>query len=384
MRVVLWNGEEITTAPGQPTACVRIRDRWTVLRLLAGTDLAFGDAYSEGRIEVEGDLLPFLEAVFRMQASAAPHGFRGSWLPRWLARPRVNSITDSRSHIHHHYDLGNDFYRLWLDDQLVYTCAYFPDPALSLEAAQLAKMDHVCRKLQLRPGQTVIEAGCGWGALARHMARHYGVTVRAFNLSHEQVEYARVRAKAEGLDRQVQFVEDDYRNISGDCDAFVSVGMLEHVGVRHYRDLGGIIHRCLKPTGRGLIHTIGRNRPCPTNVWLEKRIFPGAYMPTLREIMVIFEPWDFSVLDVENLRLHYARTLAHWLARFDEAAGRVREMFDERLVRAWRLYLASSLAGFTTGWVQLFQVVFAHSANNDIPWTRGHVYEPPLGSRSTC
>ena len=130
----------------------------------------------------------------------------------------------------------------------------------------------------------------------------------------------------------MQFVEDDYRNISGKCDAFVSVGMLEHVGVRHYRDLGGVIHRCLKPAGRGLIHTIGRNAPCPTSAWLERRIFPGAYMPGLREIMGVFEPWDFSVLDVENLRLHYASTLAHWLARFDAAAGRVREMFDERFV----------------------------------------------------
>ena len=126
--MVLWNGEEFTTSPERPIACVRIRERWTVLRLLAGTDLAFGDAYSEGRIEVEGDLVQFLEAVFRTQASAAPHGFRGSWRPRWLARPRVNSLTGSRGNIHHHYDVGNDFYRLWLDDQLVYTCAYFPTP----------------------------------------------------------------------------------------------------------------------------------------------------------------------------------------------------------------------------------------------------------------
>lgn len=384
LRVVLGNGEEITTLPGQPIACVRIRDRWTVLQLLAGNDLAFGDAYSDGRIEVEGDLVQFLVAVFRKQASAGPHGNRGSWLPPWLAWPRVNSLTGSRGNVSHHYDVGNDFYRLWLDDQLVYTCAYFPDPALTLEAAQTAKMDHVCRKLQLRPGQTVIEAGCGWGALARHMARHYGVTVRAFNLSHEQVEYARARAKAEGLDRQVQFVEDDYRNISGECDAFVSVGMLEHVGVSYYRDLGGVIHRCLKPNGLGLIHSIGRNWLFPTSAWIERRIFPGAYIPILREIMGIFEPWNFSVLDVENLRLHYARTLAHWLARFDQAVGRVRDMFDDRFVRSWRLYLASSLAAFSTGWNQLFQILFAHAANNDIPWTRGHVYEQPSGSRSAC
>jgi cyclopropane-fatty-acyl-phospholipid synthase len=373
LRVVLWDGEEIAPA-GRPVACVRLRDRRTLLQLLANPDLGFGDAYGEGRIEVEGDLVAFLEAIFRPKPEAPPAGFLRRWLFGWLTGPAANSLAGSRANIHRHYDLGNDFYRLWLDDQLVYTCAYFPTPALSLEEAQVAKMDHVCRKLQLRPGQTVIEAGCGWGALARHMARHYGVSVTAYNISREQVAYARQRARAEGLDHRVQYVEDDYRNISGRCDAFVSVGMLEHVGVDHYRDLGAVIRRCLKPSGRGLIHSIGRNNPSPTNPWLERRIFPGAYMPSLSEIMGVFEPWDLSVLDVENLRLHYARTLEHWLHRFDGVTDRVEAMFGGRFVRAWRLYLASSLAGFTSGCIQLFQVVFAHAGNNEIPCTRAHVY----------
>jgi cyclopropane-fatty-acyl-phospholipid synthase len=283
---------------------------------------------------------------------------------------RANSLSGSRSNIHHHYDLSNDFYRLWLDEQMVYTCAYFPTPSTTLEQAQVAKMDHVCRKVRLRPGQLVIEAGCGWGALARHMARHYGVTVRAFNISHEQVVYARERARAEGLHHQVEFVEDDYRAITGTCDAFVSVGMLEHIGPEHYGELSGVIHRCLGPTSLGLIHSIGRNRPRPTNAWLEQRIFPGAYLPSLGEIMAVFEPSAFSVLDVENLRLHYAETLRHWLRRFDQVADRVAEQFSPQFVRTWRLYLASSMAAFTSGFMQLFQVVFAPCRNNDIPWTR--------------
>jgi len=373
LQVVLWNGEEITNSSEPPVARVRIGDRRTFLKLLFNTELEFGDAYSEGRIEVLGDLVSFMETVYRAESPTAPKGFLTRLLGRRLHRPRRNSLTGSRRNIHHHYDLSNDFYRLWLDEQMVYTCAYFTTPSATLEEAQVAKMDHVCRKLRLRPGQTVIEAGCGWGALARHMARNYGVTVRAFNISHEQIAYARERAKAEGVDRRVEFIEDDYRAIAGACDAFVSVGMLEHIGRDNYGELGRVIHRSLKPSGVGLIHSIGRNRPSPTNAWLEQRVFPGAYMPSLGEIMSVFEPTALSVLDVENLRPHYALTLWHWLRRFDQVADRVAEQFDTRFVRMWRLYLASSMASFTTGFMQLFQIVFAPCRNNDIPWTRDHL-----------
>jgi cyclopropane-fatty-acyl-phospholipid synthase len=237
-------------------------------------------------------------------------------------------------------------------------------------------MDYVCRKLDLKPGETVVEAGCGWGSLALHMARHYEVSVRAFNISREQVRYARQRAEDEGLADRVEFVEEDYRNIDERCDAFVSVGMLEHVGLRNYATLGAVIDRCLAPgRGRGLLHFIGRNRLRPLNAWIRKRIFPGAYPPTLRQVMEeILEPWSLSVLDVENLRLHYARTLRHWLHRFEGAADEVRQMFDEPFVRAWRLYLAGSEAAFATGWLQLFQVTFARPDKDDVPWTRADLY----------
>jgi cyclopropane-fatty-acyl-phospholipid synthase len=376
VRIVLWNGDEFATAPGKPIACVRIRDRGTFLQLILNLDMAFGDAYTDGRIEIEGDIITMLEMAFR--APPTPKLLR--WVRRSMATlvapPRRNSPERARDNIWHHYDIGNDFYRLWLDEQLVYTCAYFPKPSATLEEAQIAKMEHVCRKLWLRPGETVVEAGCGWGSLARHMAKHYDVHVKAYNLSREQIAFARELAKAEGLADRVEYVEADYRTISGQYDVFVSVGMLEHVGRPNYRNLGGLIRRCLKPTGRGLIHSIGRNQPHATNPWLEKRIFPGAYMPSLGEIMRVFEPWDFSVLDVENLRQHYAKTLDHWLRRFERASDKVRTMFDERFVRTWRLYLATSEAGFRSGHYQLFQVVFAPGHSNVIPWTRAGVYEP--------
>jgi cyclopropane-fatty-acyl-phospholipid synthase len=172
----------------------------------------------------------------------------------------------------------------------------------------------------------------------------------------------------------VEFIEDDYRNIRGTFDAFISVGMLEHVGADHYLELGRVIDRSLTEGGRGLLHFIGRNRSLPLNSWIRKRIFPGAYPPTIREAMEIFEPWGFSVLDIENIRLHYARTLESWLERYESSKARIQEMFDPHFVRAWRIYLAGSLAAFRTGWLQLFQVVFTRQQNNVIPWTREHLY----------
>ena len=259
---------------------------------------------------------------------------------------------------------------------MLYTCAYFPFPAASLETAQLAKMELVCRKLRLQPGQTVVEAGCGWGGLARYMAKTCGVKVRAYNISREQIAYARQRAQDEGLAGQVEYIEDDYRNISGRYDAFVAVGMLEHVGPDHYRELGRVIDRSLTTDGLGLIHSIGQNRAAPLSPWFLQRIFPGSYPPTLREMMTIFEPWNFSVLDVENLRLHYAKTCEHWLSRFEESREEVREMFDDTFVRAWRLYLSGCIANFRLGDLQLYQVVFARPGNNRIPLTRSHLTVP--------
>jgi cyclopropane-fatty-acyl-phospholipid synthase len=188
------------------------------------------------------------------------------------------------------------------------------------------------------------------------------------------VAFARERAAQEGLSDRVEYVLDDYRNIQGKYDVFVSVGMLEHVGPENYRELGAVVKRCLKHDGRGLIHSIGIGTRVPLNEWLQRRIFPGAYVPTLREMMEIFEPHSFSVQDVENLRLHYALTLRAWHDRFDRHVDRIRSMYDENFVRAWRLYLVGSWAAFRVGGLQLFQVVFTHGENNALPWTREHLY----------
>jgi len=379
VRLALRNSDGVSPKNALPVANIVIQDRKTLLRLLLDPEAEFGDAYSKGRILLEGDLVSALEILYRSMSEVGHRSWYVKLVSKGMEYVQRNSLCGSRRNIHGHYDLNTDFYRLWLDPQLIYTCAYYPSPDATLEQAQVAKLDYVCRKVRLQPGERVVEAGCGWGALALHMARAFGVTVRAFNISHEQILVARRRARELGLSHQVEFIEDDYRNISGEFDAFVSVGMLEHVGREHYRELGSIIHRSLAKTGRGLLHFIGRNYPHPFSTWTRKRIFPGAYAPTLGEAMQVFEPWDFSVLDVENLRPHYARTLEHWLVRFENSEEQISKMFSPEFMKAWRLYLAGAVAGFHVGALQLFQIVFARTTCQQIPWIRAHLYTKEQG-----
>lgn len=368
----LWDGSAPYTHPN-PCGSIIFNDRKALWRVIAQPEMGLGDGFSVGRIEVDGDLMEILTRCYSAVEENSTTAFKRGFLGK-LPEADLNTLTGSRKHIAHHYDLGNEFYRLWLDQQMVYTCAYYEDPSATLEQAQIAKMDHVARKLRLREGMQVIEAGCGWGSLALHMARHYGVKVRAFNISREQLAFARERAEQEQLTNQVEFVEDDYRNIQGECDAFVSVGMLEHVGLDNFKALGDVIQRTLAPHGLALVHSVGRNRPTPVNAWLEKRIFPGSYPPSLSEMMNIFEPANLSVLDVENLRMHYAATLTEWLRRFDSSLDTIRRTHDEYFIRAWRLYLAGCAAAFKSGSIQLFQVLVAPPRNNGLALTRQHIY----------
>lgn len=376
VELVLWDGSRINAAEHGPTGIrLHLRDPGAVYRLALDPLYQFGELYSCGRIQVEGNLVTLIETI------NTARGDRTGWSSRLLSRvhaPRSNLLGQSPANIHHHYDLGNEFYEQWLDRRMLYTCAYFPSPPLTLEDAQVAKMDHICRKLRLQPGECVIEAGCGWGALALHMAREYGVRVYAYNLSREQIAYARNRARDEGLDDRVKFVEADYRVIRGQYDVFVSVGMLEHVGPHHFQEFSALIDRCVGANGRGLIHAIGSNHASPLNPWIERRIFPGAYPPPLSEMVRILEPVGMSVLDVENLRLHYARTLEHWLSRYESAREYVETNFGAEFFRAWRLYLAGSLAAFRSGRLQLFQVLFQRQRSNQQPWTRAALYRDEL------
>lgn len=374
VRLELWDGSSPYASRDSPVGDLVAHDRRTLLGLAVNPELWFGEAYMAGRLEIRGPVEPVVEALSRLPMA------RSSWRARMARAFAVpNSLSTARRNVHHHYDLGNAFYQLWLDRELVYTCAYFAKPQVSLEEAQRAKLDLVCRKLRLRAGDTVVEAGCGWGALALHMARHYGVHVKAFNISGEQLTYARERAMREGLADRVEFIDDDYRNVHGRFDVFVSVGMLEHVGLHHFRSLADVLRRSLRrDSGRGLLHFIGRDSPRPLNAWVRRRIFPGGYPPTLAEVTTrILLPAGMSVIDIENLRLHYARTLAHWSSRFETARDQVRAAYGAEFQRAWELYLAGSQAAFATGWMQLFQVVFTPRESDPPSWTRADLYGDP-------
>jgi cyclopropane-fatty-acyl-phospholipid synthase len=370
VRLELWDGSVMYDGARAPIGALVVDDPRTLRGLVFDPHMEFGEAYMAGRLRVRGGLEAVVEAISRQSLSP-------TWRDRLaLLMPAANSVPKSRRNVHHHYDLGNDFYQGWLDEQMLYTCAYFEHPDVSLEEAQRAKMDLVCRKVRLQPGDTVVEAGCGWGALALHMARAYGARVQAFNLSHEQIKFARERAAREGLAGQVEFIEDDYRNVKGECDAFVSVGMLEHVGLKHYESLARVLRRVLRrENGRGLLHFIGRDVRRPLNAWIRRRIFPGAYVPTLAEVTTrIMIPARMSVLDVENLRLHYARTLRHWSDRFAAMEDQVRARYGEEFRRAWELYLAGSEAAFAVSSLQLFQVVFSPAETAPPYWTRREIY----------
>ena len=372
VRLELWDGSSPYNDSSPPLGTLVIHDRRTLVGLAAYPDLYFGESYMAGRLDVRGPLEPVIEALTRLGRP------RVTWRDR-LALTFPNTLSASRRNVHSHYDLGNDFYQLWLDHDLVYTCAYYANEQMSLDEAQIAKLDLVCRKLRLRPGERVVETGCGWGALALHMARHYGVHVCAFNISPEQLSFARERAAREGLADRVEFIDDDYRNVTGQYDAFVSVGMLEHVGRHHLKTVSSVLRRTIRPDGgRGLLHFIGRDVRCPLNAWIRRRIFPGGYTPTVAEVAThTLGPAGMSIIDIENLRQHYARTLAHWGERFALVKDRVRQAYGDEFQRAWELYLAGSQAAFATGWMQLFQILFVPCGSAPPSWTRSDPYGAP-------
>ncbi|RMF20481.1 MAG: class I SAM-dependent methyltransferase, partial [Deltaproteobacteria bacterium] len=354
--MTLWSGETVGCAEQDAIASIRVRSRSALCKLLVDPDLQFGRCYVRGDLEVDGPLADLLAAAYSGASSHTSWRLRLSQLLGLYHR--AIGAERARRNARYHYEVGEEFYRLWLDPTLTYSCAYFPSEDTTLEQAQIAKLDLVCRKLGLEAGQHVIEAGSGWGSLALYMAENYGVRVTAYNTASAQVAYARRLAAERGLSDRVTFVGADYREIRGRCDRFVAVGMLEHVGRKHYRLLGEIIARSLEPHGRGLLHTIGRGRPRPMNPWIREAIFPGGHAPSVSEIMAVLEPNDLTVCDLENLRPHYARTLECWLERFEAVAEQVEKRYGSEFTRMWRLYLAGAIASFRTGWLDLYQVVF--------------------------
>jgi cyclopropane-fatty-acyl-phospholipid synthase len=370
VRIVLPDGTAVQTADGEARFTLRIRTWRALAAMAADPETGFAEQYAAGAAEVEGALEEFCDTIYSHWPRSGSSGAAARLLAWHLDWTQRRSQRAAKKNIRRHYDLGNEFYRMWLDEEMLYTCAFFPSEEATLEEAQVAKMERVARKLGLEAGERVVDAGCGWGAFALYLARVHGCRVRAFNISEEQIAWARRRCRELGLEGRVEFVLDDYRNITGTYDAFASIGMLEHVGKEHYRDLGEVIRRTIGEKGRGLLHFIGRSRPAPLSAWIRKRIFPGAYAPALSEMLPLLEAGGYHVADIENLRSHYARTLRCWRERFEAAEPQARAMYGEEFARAWKLYLAGSEASFRSGSLELYQVLFAGPRCGKKLWTR--------------
>ncbi|RJQ82326.1 class I SAM-dependent methyltransferase [Pseudonocardiaceae bacterium YIM PH 21723] len=372
LTIIFWDGDERTFGPDEPYFTLRIKDPSVVRSLLTNVSLTLGEAYADGRIDIEGPLTGLVRLKQENQ-SALEHLF--GRLPR-LPRTR-NTRGSQRKQIAHHYDLGNEFYALWLDTGLTYSCAYFHSPEDTLESAQEHKIDYVLRKLHLRPGQRLLDIGSGWGTLLLTAAEKYEVHGLGVTLSDQQLAHAREAAGRRGLSDRVRFELANYQDLPERGERFdriVSVGMFEHVGRGNHAAYYRAVHDMLVDGGVTVLHTITHQRETPNDPWIDKHIFPGGHVPSNREIMAALPDQGLRLVDYENLRPHYALTLAEWLRRYERHRDEVIAMFDERFYRMWRLWLSHSTAAFRYGAIDLSQYVLTKGVTDDLPLTRHSWY----------
>jgi len=379
LAIELWNGERYALSD-QPSVTLKVSGA-AALKDLANPDLAtLGEAYVEGRIDVEGPIdeaLRTAEALSRYLGEAKDGKRPAFW--------NVHSKKRDSKVIRYHYDVSNDFYALWLDRRLVYSCAYFKTGDESLAKAQKQKLDHICRKLRLSPGERFLDIGCGWGALVMHAAERYGVRATGITLSENQHALANERIRAAGLQDRCEVRLQDYRDVPGEggFDKIASVGMFEHVGLKNLPVYFGAIRRLLAPGGIAMNHGITSIDPESRSVglgagdFIEKYVFPDGEVPHLSLVVKEMATAGLEVMDVETLRLHYAKTLAHWSKRLEANLDAAREHAGDKRLRIWRLYLAGCAHAFARNWVTIQQVLAVRADNpsrNPLPWTREYMY----------
>ena len=342
--------------------------------------LALPEAFMDSEMDiVEGDVLGLLHLAYR---NMGPNGVEAAWtkalegLRQAFRRlQQLNTTSRSRRNVQRHYDLSGDMYKLFLDEDMQYSCAYFERPDVSLDEAQLAKKRHIAAKMRMKPGLSVLDIGSGWGGLGLYLARNFEADVLGVTLSTEQHGVSTERAHAEGLENHVHFELRDYRHLTERFDRIVSVGMFEHVGVNHYRTFFEKCATLLKPDGVMVLHSIGRNGPpSATNAFIRKYIFPGGYIPALSEVLPVIEKSGLMVTDVEILRMHYAETLKHWRERFMANRDKAKAIYDERFCRMWEFYLAGSEASFRWQEMMVFQIQLTRR-NDILPITRDYMAE---------
>ncbi len=362
-----------------PSATIRLHDKALPCKILLNPSVALGEAFMNGRLTVEnGDIYRFLDLVAMNIGWGGVH-----WVSNTISALRKlfrrvaqhNPISRARDNVAHHYDLSGDLYALFLDADRQYSCAYFMSPDDSLETAQFQKKRHIAAKLLLEPGQRVLDIGSGWGGLSLYIAQTADVHVTGVTLSEEQYKLSLQRADQAGLSGRVEFLLKDYRELEGQFDRIVSVGMFEHVGVGYYGEFFSKVSDLLTDDGVALLHSIGRaDGPGHTDAWMRKYIFPGGYSPALSEVLPVVERTGLFSTDIEILRLHYAETLRHWRNRFAANRDKAAEIYDQRFCRMWEFYLAASEAAFRYAGHIVFQLQLAKNQQAG-PLTRDYIVD---------
>ena len=366
--LVKMNGKKYRIGEGKPVFTVKLHKTIPLTALVASTSIALGEAYMDGVLEIEGDLY---EALDHFLGQVGKFSTEAVMMKKLI--PESLSKKHQRRDVSSHYDIGNDFYRLWLDETMSYSCGYFRKADDTLHQAKVNKAAYILEKLHLEEGMEILDIGCGWGYLLLEAAKKYKVRGTGITLSHEQCKAFRKRIKAEGLEDVLTVRLMDYRDLprmKKQFDRVVSVVMLEHVGRKNYRVFMECVNQMLKDQGVCLLHFISALKEYPGDAWIRKYIFPGGVIPSLRETVSHMAEENFHIVDVENLRLHYNQTLLCWLENYREHIGEVGEMFDERFVRMWDLYLAACAAVFHNGIVDLHQILATKGVNNTLPVVR--------------
>ncbi len=368
----LWDGSSEIYGEGNPEFRIIFNEPIPKADIIKDPSLTFGEAYMTKKIDIEGSIQKVIESLYNNQESFLSNSDKYAN----LLRMATNSIKNSKKNIEFHYDIGNDFYKLWLDDTMTYSCGYFKSKSDSLTQAQKNKVEHILKKLNLKEGETLLDIGCGWGELIISAAKKYKVKAMGITLSSEQLAKVKERIKSEGLEDLLEVELVDYRELKNRTfDKIVSVGMLEHVGQDHLAEYFSNVNNLLNDKGVSLLHCITSTEVGGNNTWIDKYIFPGGYVPAVRELINCMSDEKFSLIDAENLRLHYGRTLEHWARNFEDALPEIRKTKDETFIRMWRLYLNACAASFNSGNISIHQFVFNKGVNNDLPWTREYMYK---------
>lgn len=373
---VFWDGSEEQYGEGLPFFRLTIHEKSIAGKLAKNPTLVFGEAYVSGAIDLEGDIADVIRLIHMNQEFIDKFSIGKSGQKITSALSRL-SIEKQKKDVRHHYDLGNDFFALWLDPTMSYSCAFFRSPADTLEQAQLQKIDYTLKKLQLKPDETFLDIGSGWGWLIIRAAQQYGVKATGVTVSEEQYTKTRERIEELQLGNLVEVELVDYRELARTgrkFDKVVSVGMFEHVGRANLPVYMAAVRDILKPGGQSLLHTITHTTEGPVNPWIDKYIFPGGYIPSLREVVWLMPDYDFHPLDIESLRMHYAMTLDHWTDGFERNRDIIKEKYGEQFVRMWRMYLRSSAASFRYSGLSIHQILFSKGLHNELPLTREHLY----------